>query len=177
MAKPVRYISRYLQLRIVRKPGYSKEIDGQRISTPGTSIQFDQGVFETNDPAEVAFIESRPEYGKYIQRVPDNIENMSEEREKKFATLEQKEAEIAAREKALEEREKALTGAETGRAEGSSLKDETGDDGLDAMKRDQLVEIAKQEGLEEEAYKVGTKNTDIVAAIRAKRADTAAFQD
>lgn len=172
-AKPVRYISRYLQLRIVRKPGYSKEIDGQRVSTPGTSIQFDQGTFETSDPAEIEFIESRPEYGKIIQRVPDNIENIAAQRDEVFQDLEAREAALKAREDEVAAKEAALKNVEMGKTDEEEGDEE--DDGLDAMTKKQLLEVATAEGVE--GVSKDTKNEDIVAAIRAKRADQAAFTD
>lgn len=175
--KVVRYISRYIQLRIVRKPGYSKEVDGQRVSTPGTSIQFDQGVFETSDPDEVAFIEARPEFGKLIQRVPDNVENLSKERQEQFQSLEEREAAIAAREAAVAKKEAQLTGGESGRAEGDGVDEEEGDD-LDEYTKAGLLEIVEKEAVEGVTSR--SKVVDILAAIRSKRkavADEAAAFD
>ncbi len=174
LAKPVRYISRYLQLRIVRKPGYSKEVDGQRVSTPGTSIQFDQGVFETTDPAEVAFIEGRSEFGKLIQRVPDNIEDIAGERTEVFQDLEAREKALADREAAIAAKEAALKNGELGKLEDEEDGDEE-DDGLEALTKKQLLEVAATE--EVEGVNNNTKNEDIVAAIRKKRDDAAAFTD
>lgn len=173
LPKPVRYISRYLQLRIVRKPGYSKEIDGQRVSTPGTSIQFDQGAFETTDPAEVDFIEARPEFGKIIQRVPDNIEDMAAQRTEVFQDLEAREKALADREAAVAAQEAALKNVEMGKTDEEEGDEE--DDGLDAMTKKQLLAVAAEEEVEGVSDK--TTNPEIVAAIRAKRADAAAFTD
>lgn len=173
LAKPVRFISRYLQLRIVRKPGYSKEVDGQRVSTPGTSIQFDQGAFETTDPQEVAFIEARPEFGKIIQRVPDNIENIAAQRDEVFQDLEARENALKAREAEVAAKEAALKNVEMGKTEEEEGDEE--EDGLEEMTKKQLLAVAAEEGVEGVSDK--TTNPELVAAIRAKRADQAAFTD
>lgn len=159
------YISRYLQLRIVRKPAYSREVDGQRVSTPGTSIQFEQGVFTTSDPDEIAFIEARPEFGKLIQKVPKNIKDIDAERTEQFQSLEEREAAVAAREAAIAEKEASLKGTENGRSEGGSVGDE--EDGLEALSKADLLAIVE----EEEVPGVNSRTTipNLIAAIREHR--------
>ena len=51
----MKYISKYLELKIVQKPTYSKEIDGRIVVTPGESIQFHDGMFETENPEDIKF--------------------------------------------------------------------------------------------------------------------------
>jgi len=171
--KVVRFISRYLSLRIITKAGFSREVDGQRSSTAGESIQFEQGVFETADPEVVKYIEARPEFGKHIQRVPDNIENLSKEQAEQFQSLEAREAAVAAREAALEGKEGQVTDNEAGRNEDD--EDDESDDGLEQMGKPELLNIVEREEIE--GTNSRTKVADLIAAIRAARADTAAFTD
>lgn len=164
-----KYISRRRELRIILKPSYSKEVDGKVVTTPGISARFSDGIFETQDEEIIALLEAHPNFGggtngEFI-KVPENVADLAKERDEKFKDLETREAELKAREKDLEIREKRIQGSEEGSRAG---KPEAGD-GLDEMKRDQLVEIAEKEGLAPEEYKVGVKNTAIVESIRAKR--------
>lgn len=174
LKKAARYISRYLQLRIVRKAAYSREVDGQRVATPGTAIQFDNGVFETKDPEEVAFIEARPEFGNHIQKVPDNVEDLNSEHSEKFKNLEEKENDLAEREAAVAAKEAALTDGELGKAGGDD-GDEGEGDGLEKLDKPGLLKIVKKEKVEGTTDR--TTMPKLIEAIRAARADTAAFND
>lgn len=178
--KEVTFVSRYLNLRIVVQPGYSKEVDGRRVSTPGRSIRFFQGAYKTSDPEEIEFLRTRPEFGKHIQEVPDNVEEMAA-REEQFKNLEDKEKELAEREAALAAREAALTNQETGRQGEEGEEGEDEDDGLEAMERGELIDHLKKlkeedpEGLEE--VNGNSKSEDIIAAIRAREADKPSFDE
>lgn len=172
--KVVRFISRYLSLRIITKAGFSREVDGQRSSTAGESIQFEQGVFETSDPEVVKYVEARPEFGKHIQRVPDNVENLTKEQAEQFQSLEAREAAVAAREAALEGKEGQVTANEAGRSEEDEEDEDEGDD-LETKTKAELQAIAEEE--EVEGTNSRTKVPDLIEAIRAARTDTAAFTD
>lgn len=163
-ATTARYISRYRELKIVRKASYTKEVDGRVVSLPGESIRFADGLYQTSDPAVIEFLEARPEFGDIFVRVPDNVDAMVH-RSKHMKDLESKEQELAEREAAVAAREAKLNASE----EGSGAGQET--DGLDELKKAELLEIATKEEVEnvDDFRKPGVKNADIVSAIRAKR--------
>lgn len=165
--KPARYISRFLNLRIVVRGTYTQAVEGRVVTTPGKSIQFEGGVFETTDKDEQAFIEARPEFGQIIIKAPENIENLAGAREEMMKDLETREKELKAREEALAAKEKELGVEETGKSDGETV--------LEDMTKEQLLAVAEAEGVEGVDKK--TKNEEIVAAIKAKREETAAFTD
>lgn len=102
-----RFISKYRELKIVHKSSFTKEVDGRIVYVPGTKIQFTNGAYETSNPEIIEFLEARPEFGKIIQRVPDDVSNFAAQKELS-QTLEQREAELAKREAALEKAELKL---------------------------------------------------------------------
>ena len=166
-----KYISRRRELRIVLKPSYNKELDGRVVTIQGTSVRFSDGIYETEDQEIIEALEKHPNFGagpngEFI-RVPDNVGDMVGERAERFKDLETREKELADKEASLKEREAKIQGSEEGAKAG---KPEAGD-GLDELKRDQLVKIAEEEGLAPEEYKVGVKNTAIVESIRVKRSE------
>lgn len=188
----VTYISRYRALKIVVTPGYSKEVDGRRVSTPGTHIRFEDGQYKTDDAEMIAFIEARPEFQKgMIQRVPDDIEDLNAHQAEMAQNLEEREAAVAAREAAIAAKEAEITDAEAGKAPAGNAEgagtgeggddDEGEDDGLEEMDRPALVEHLKTlkeenpEGLEE--VNGNSKSEDIIAAIRKVKADQPAFDE
>lgn len=168
---PVKFLSKYRSLKIVRVPVRTREIEGQIVSTDGNKIVFEDGMFETDDQAVVDYLEARPEFKSgVIIRVPGNVKDVLGYQAEREKSLEQREAELAAREAALEKREKGANANEEGSRVGKPDTEIEGD-GLDAMKRGELVAIADELEIPSEQTKVGTKNADIVALIRAKRAE------
>jgi hypothetical protein len=111
--KIVRFISRYAQLKIVNKSTYTKEVDGRVVVVPGKSIQFKDGVYETRDKDEIAFLDSHPNCGNTFFRLKAKEES-DKAREEKFKTLEQRESELDTREADLKKREMAAKGQEEG---------------------------------------------------------------
>ena len=164
-----KYISRRRELKIILKPSYNKEVEGKVVTTPGLSVRFADGVYETTDEDIIKALEAHPNFGEgpngEFIKVPDNVGDLVGERAERFKDLETREKELAERERILAEKEGKIQGNEEGAKTG---KPEEGD-GLEGLKRDQIVEIAEKEGLEPDAYKVGTKNSAIVESIRAKR--------
>lgn len=101
-----KYISKYLNLRLINKPAYTKEVEGRIVVVPGTYVQFTDGVYETEDKDEIAFLESHPNFGSVFIRV-DTKE--AEEAKKKLAqTLEERETEEAKAKVEEEMKSKAL---------------------------------------------------------------------
>lgn len=156
---PARYISRFLALRIVVKPAYTKEVDGRIVTVPGKDIRFDQGVFETTDQELIDFLEADKSFGTTYIRVPDDVQDVVKDRGEWMKDLETKERELAEREAALKAREAKVNGSEEGAKAGDGLRAN--------MPKADLLEIAKNEGVED--VDDTTKNADIIAAIRAKR--------
>lgn len=155
---PARYISRFLALRIVVKPAYTKEVDGRVVTVQGKDIRFVEGVFETTDQELIDFLEADKSFGTTYIRVPDNVLNASAERAEWAKDLEARERDIAIREAALKEKESKVNASE----EGGRVTD-----GLDGLKKADLLDIASKE--EVEGVNKDTKNADIITAIRAKR--------
>lgn len=114
-----RYISRFLALRIVVKPTFTKEVEGRIVTVPGKAIRFEQGVFETSDKELIDFLESdKKAFGTTYIRVPDNIESALEERKEMIKDLEEREADLKRREDALKKKEAKIGAKE----EGSKVK-------------------------------------------------------
>ncbi len=111
--KAVRFVARYAQLKLINKSTYTKEVEGRIVVVPGKSIQFRDGIYETSDKDEIAFLESHPNFGSVFFRLNPK-EGADKAKEEKFKTLEQREAELNAREEALKKREMAAKGQEEG---------------------------------------------------------------
>lgn len=156
---PARYISRFLALRIVVKPAYTKEVDGRIVTVPGKDIRFNEGVFETTDQELIDFLEADKSFGTTYIRVPDDVADVAKDRGEWMKDLETKERELAEREAALKAREAKVNSSEEGAKAGDGLRAN--------MAKADLLEIAKAEGVE--GVDDTTKNADIIAAIRAKR--------
>lgn len=156
---PARYISRFLALRIVMKPSYTKEVDGRVVTVPGKDIRFIDGAFETEDEDVINFLESDKSFGTTYIRVPDNVDNVVKERGEWMKDLETKEKELAEREAALKAREAKVNSSEEGGKAGDGLRNN--------MPKAELLSIAEEEGVE--GVDETTKNADIIDAIRAKR--------
>lgn len=120
-----KYVSKYLNLKLIRKPAYTKEIEGRVVTTPGESIQFDQGAYETEDADEIKFLEGHDNFGKIFIKVDE--EDLKKARGEKFKDLETKEAELKAKEEELAKKEKALE-------EGASVPKKGGKKGKSAKK-------------------------------------------
>lgn len=97
------------------KSSYAKEVDGRRMIVGGESIQFENGIYETDDKNVIKFLEGLKSFGRIIIRVDKNIEEVK----KKLMMTEQEkeeEAERIAKEKEreaklLKDDEKKLKGA------------------------------------------------------------------
>lgn len=162
-----RYISRYLNLRLVNKSAYNKEIDGRVVTVPGVSVQFSQGIYETSDPVEIEFLDNHPNiknkiFFKVDKKVKDAVgaqKELAKSLEEKNKELDDKNAEIA--------RLKALVGEkEEGERSNDEDEDEEEEDGLEDLSRDDIKKIADEEEVE---YADNAKTTTIVKAIREKR--------
>lgn len=156
---PARYISRFLALRIVVKPAYTKEVDGRIVTVPGKDIRFNEGVFETTDQELIDFLEADKSFGTTYIRVPDNVADVAKDRGEWMKDLETKERELKEREEALKAREAKVNANEEGAKAGDGLRAN--------MPKADLLAIADAEGVE--GVDDTTKNADIIAAIRAKR--------
>lgn len=128
-SKAVRYVAKYAQLKLVNKATYTKEVEGRVVVVPGKSVQFRDGIYETSDKDEIAFLDSHPNFGSVFFRLKPK-EGADKAREEKFKTLEQREAELNAREEAIKKREMAVKGQEEGA--GTSTK---GIRGTEAVKK------------------------------------------
>jgi hypothetical protein len=151
-----KYLAKYLNLKIVKKSAVTREVNGQAITTPGESIRFVQGLYQTSDPEEQAFIEARPEFAKgMIIRVPDNVQDLLAKRAEWSQDLEAREAEIAKKEAELGI--KATKEEIKGSAEGAGAGKVDVEDGLEEKKIKELVEIATNEGVPADAVEPFTK--------------------
>lgn len=108
-----RFISQTAELKLVNKATYTKEVEGRIVVVPGTSIQFHNGVYETNDAAEIKFLESHPNFGNVFYRIKPT-EDAQKSREERFQDLEAREKALAEKEKELKKKEMALKGHEEG---------------------------------------------------------------
>jgi len=166
--KLVTFLSKYRQHRIVRKGSYSKEVDGQRVTVPGTSIQFEDGVFATDDEEVVKFLRSQKDYGRTFTEVPEGVNDLAGHRSEFGESLEEREARLAKKEEDLKTREAALTDAETGK--GGDQKVE-----LEKMSKKALLKMAID--LKIEKVNAQTSQSDLIAAIKAKQDEKPAFND
>ena len=101
----MKYISKFLELRIVVKPAYSKEIDGRVVVTQGKSIQFHDGVYNTEDSEEITFLDNNKNLGNVFIKVEGDIKKA---KEKLSETLEERNDKITAKKKKKIKKEKAL---------------------------------------------------------------------
>lgn len=107
-AKKAIFISRYRELRLVVKSAYSNQVDGRIVTYPGKSIQFRDGVFETENPEEIKFLEGHKNFGNIFIRVEAGTKEAKQIRDEKYKDLEQKNKELAAKLAAAEEENKRL---------------------------------------------------------------------
>lgn len=81
----IKYISKYHNLKLVNKASYSKEVGGKVIVMQGSAIQFENGVYETDDKDEIAFLDNHPNCGNVFINVEKNV---AKDRAKMLETLE-----------------------------------------------------------------------------------------
>ena len=93
MSKATTYVSKYLQLKLVRESSYFKEVNGKVLPVKGTAIQFEQGAFTTEDEGEIEFLDNHPNFGSIFIKVDKNV---VEERADYVKTLEERNAELEA---------------------------------------------------------------------------------
>ncbi len=109
-----RYATRYgLHYSIVMKPSVTQVINGTPITTPGKTIEFQNGIYETEDKAEQKFLEICPQFGRDFREVTGEMDSALEAQ-----SLEEREKEVSEREAEVERREMALKGQ--GHEEGSN---------------------------------------------------------
>ena len=156
---PARYISKYLALRIVVRPTFTKEVDGRIVTVPGKDIRFVDGAFETSDEELITFLEADRSFGTTYIRIPDNVENIVKERDEMLKDLETREKEILAREASLKAREDRVNSNEEGAKAGDGLRKN--------MPKAELLAIVKEEGVE--GVDADAKNEAIIVALRAHR--------
>jgi len=100
------YISKILNLTLINKSSYSKEVGGKFIVVQGSKVEFNDGVFITSDPSEIEFLDNHGNCGNVFIKVKSK--DVEKAKEDKFKDLETKEKEIADKEKEVKRREKAL---------------------------------------------------------------------
>lgn len=175
--KKATYISGSKNLSLGIKSAFYRDEKGQRTLVPGERVRFEEGVYETDSAELQAIMEKRPEFGTLFIRVPDGeSEKQTKER---MRPMEEKDKEIAKLKAETERLQKLLSKEEGGR---SGEDGKTTDVSLDGMKRDELVEIAKELEIAPELYRVGIKNEDIKALIlkareEQKNTEGAAFEE
>ena len=107
----VQYISKYHNLKLINKASYTKEVGGRVVAMAGSSIQFENGVYETDNEDEIKFLDNHPNCGNVFIKVKKNA---AKERAKMVESLEEREAKVKAREEKLKKKEMALQGQEEG---------------------------------------------------------------
>lgn len=101
-----KYISKYLNLRLVDRASYTKEVEGRVVVVTGKAIQFADGLYETSDPDKIKFLDSHPNCGNVFIRVKDS--DLKKARDERFKDLEAREKELDEKEKKLARKEKEL---------------------------------------------------------------------
>jgi len=118
-----KFISKYLSLKLINRATYTKEVEGRIVVVPGSSIQFTDGVYETKDKDEIAFLENHPNFGSVFVRV--DTKEIEEAKKKLGETLEERETAEAKVKEEKELKEKALEeGAEVPKKRGRLKKAE-----------------------------------------------------
>ena len=116
--KEVVYISRYYELRLVMSPSYLKEVGGKVLIIRGTYIQFHEGIYKTNKPDEIDYLDDHPNFSSVFRKVETadvrGGKSVDQIYQDKFKTLEEREKELATREAALRKKEVELNGSEEG---------------------------------------------------------------
>jgi len=108
--KAKRYATRYGQhYSIVMIPTVTEVINGIAVTRPGKTIEFKNGIYETKDSEEQAFLERSPFVGVDYQEVTKEVTSALAAK-----TLSERESELNAKEEDLRRREMALEGKEEG---------------------------------------------------------------
>lgn len=90
-SKATRFVSKYSELKLVREPAYTEVVNGRTVPHEGTSIQFSNGVFETTDADEIAFLRDHGNYGGVFIEVEDK-QSAAVARAEHVQTLEERNA-------------------------------------------------------------------------------------
>ena len=70
-----RYATRYgMHYSIVMKPSVTQVVNGTPMTTPGKTIEFENGLYETEDKAEQKFLEACPQFGRDFREVTDEMD-------------------------------------------------------------------------------------------------------
>lgn len=154
-SKAVRFISKYNELRLVREPAYTETVNGRAVPHAGTSIQFHDGVFESSDAAEVAFLRDHANLGSAFVEVEDKTSNAAA-RADYVKTLEERNAELEA--------ELAATRTAKGKLPR-------------ADRRDEVKTHAGRAGSESTTEDVDVENTKSLQADPSVNPDAPAFDD
>lgn len=116
-----KYIAKYTDLKLIDKSTYTKEVEGRRVVVPGKAIQFANGVYETTDKDEIAFLDNHPNCGNVFIKI--GKEDIGKAKKGFTQTLEEKEAEKKKVEAEKEVKKKALAeGAEIPKGKGIGKK-------------------------------------------------------
>jgi hypothetical protein len=89
-----RYVTHYKNHQMVYKPSYLQVVNGIPVTVEGEVIQFENGVYKTDDPEKQAFIEKNPDFG--INIFDANAKEKEEEQAKPKALEEMTKAELIA---------------------------------------------------------------------------------
>lgn len=155
-----RYAARYGQhYSIVMKPSVTQVVNGTPVTTPGKTIVFKNGIYETIDKEEQKFLESCEQYGRDFQEVTSEVNSALQAK-----SLEAREKEIEEREADVERREMALRGQ--GNEEGAGVESSESKDGKD-------TEEKKDENKTGDQNKTGTQTQNKNAGGKGK--DEASF--
>ena len=101
-----RYATRFgMHYSIVMKPSVTQVINGIPVTTPGKTIEFKNGIYETDDKDEQKFLEASEQYGRDFKEVTGEVNSALQAR-----SLEEKEQELKEREADIEKREMELKG-------------------------------------------------------------------
>lgn len=94
-SKATRFVSRFSELKLVREPAYTEVVNGRTVPHAGTSVQFSNGVFETSDADELAFLRDHANFGDVFIEVEDK-QSAAVARAEHVQTLEERNAELEA---------------------------------------------------------------------------------
>jgi hypothetical protein len=108
--KSKRYATRFGQhYSIVMLPTTTEIVNGLPITKQGKRLEFKNGIYETDDLQEQAFLEGSEYYGVDYQEVTKEVSSALQAK-----SIAEKEAELKTKEEDLKRREMALKGKEEG---------------------------------------------------------------
>jgi hypothetical protein len=108
-----KYISKASRLKLVKRSKTTTVQDGRIITQDGESVQFNEGMFATSDPSEIAFLDSHPSRQREFYKVTKamNSTEMIREREQKYIkTIDEKDHELDASNQEIARLKKLLEG-------------------------------------------------------------------